>query len=187
MAAQSVTRRCEFVTERLVVGEWHLLAERTRADLAVAVTSILTEAATRPLPAAWRGPFTLDRSRDWIRERDDESVTLLVMDRASRDPVGLVILFEILVDDGPETDVRLGYVLAEAAWGRGLASELVEGFVSWVRAQSSIRSIGAGVERDNAASARVLTKNGFTPSPVAAEDELIFELWTGRAGRSVLN
>ena len=53
-------------------------------------------------------------------------------------------------------EVRLGYLLAENAWGKGFASELIEGFVDWCRGQEAITSLAGGVEADNAASRRVL-------------------------------
>ena len=62
---------------------------------------------------------------------------------------------------GAPIEVRLGYLLAEDAWGQGYASELVEGFVRWCRQHPPIASIAGGVARDNVASVRVLTKNGF--------------------------
>jgi RimJ/RimL family protein N-acetyltransferase len=78
--------------------------------------------------------------------------------------VGFIILFEIDhgVADGAE--VRLGYVLAESAWGRGLASELVHGFVEWCRKADVARIVG-GVDRDNVPSRRVMEKNGFLCTP----------------------
>jgi RimJ/RimL family protein N-acetyltransferase len=109
------------------------------------------------------GPYSEDRARAWIMERDREGTTLLVVETDSDQPVGLMILFESVVADGDLVDVRLGYLLAESAWGRGFASELVERFVIWCRRQRKLRSIAGGVERGNAASARVLTKNGFVP------------------------
>jgi len=58
-------------------------------------------------------------------------------------------------------EVRLGYLLSEHAWGKGIAGELVSGFVTWCRRQANIVSIVGGVEQNNVASQRVLEKNGF--------------------------
>lgn len=149
---------CEFTTPRLDVSEWHSPRHHQR-DLDATVASILTPAVTEPLPPSWHGRYPPDRARKWIDERDAEGPCLLVVERESREPVGLVILFESDVADGVE--VRLGYLLAEGAWGRGLASELVGGFVAWCREQSALGSIVAGVETTNPASAEVLLKNGF--------------------------
>ncbi|MDJ0976200.1 MAG: GNAT family N-acetyltransferase [Planctomycetota bacterium] len=146
---------CSFETSRLDVATW----QPQRADLIAAVMSILTEATTSSLPAPWQGAYDEQRASAWIASRDAEGPTLLVVDRAAQQPVGLLILFEEGTPDARH--VRLGYVLAEPAWGRGLATELVAGFVAWCRALPDIASITGGVEAGNAASARVLEKNGF--------------------------
>ena len=83
-----------------------------------------------------------------------------------------MILFEMEAEEGNgATDIRLGYLLSESTWGKGIASELVHGFVSWCRGQTSILSIAGGVALDNPASNRVLEKNGF--QLIQGEDEVI--------------
>jgi RimJ/RimL family protein N-acetyltransferase len=82
-------------------------------------------------------------------------------------PIGLIILFESAYGtDGSE--LRLGYMLAESAWGRGLASELVSGFVEWCQ-NNEVASVTGGVERNNIASRRVLEKCGFVCEPSTQE------------------
>ena len=162
-----------FQTERLLVNEWHSVAnqESSPLDLADVVRAILATPVTRTLPEVWQGPYTVERARDWIKERDLEGTTLLVVERSSRRPIGLVVLFE--EDEarlgGP--DIRLGYMLAESVWGRGFASELIRGFVGWCR-RAGVVSIMAGVQRGNVASRRVLEKNGFV---CVARDEDVGE------------
>ncbi len=86
-----------------------------------------------------------------------------------------MILFED-EDQHPGQTIRLGYLLSESAWGQGLASELVEGFVDWCKSVE-IASIIGGVERDNLLSQRVLEKNGFVSRPTTEErGDLLFEL-----------
>jgi RimJ/RimL family protein N-acetyltransferase len=142
---------------------------RYQDDLASIVAGILTEPVTRTLRVAWHGAFSEERARDWITERDREGAGLLVVEKATGSPVGLIILFEIPSDDGIE--VRLGYLLAEASWNLGFATELVEGLVRWCHAQPIIRSVAGGVAPDNPASRRVLEKNGFHPDEIAGEDD----------------
>jgi RimJ/RimL family protein N-acetyltransferase len=48
-----------------------------------------------------------------------------------------------------------------ATRGKGIASELVNGFVSWCHGQESISPTAGGVAHDNPAATRVLEKNGF--------------------------
>jgi RimJ/RimL family protein N-acetyltransferase len=123
----------------------------------------------------WQGAYTIERAAKWIEERDREGATLLVVDRSSRTPVGMMILFES-DDEHVGRTVRLGYLLIDSEWGKGLASELVRGFVEWCRT-TNIVSIVGGVERDNVPSQRVLEKNGFICDPVVGDAaELFFEL-----------
>ena len=157
-------RACTFQTERLLVREWHsLLSNDWRQEgLAEVVAAILTEPVTRSLPPSWHGDYSISRAREWIEERDEEGITLLVIDILTRQAVGLMILFEMQAEEGDgKSDVRLGYLLSEAAWGKGIASELLGGFVSWCRGEKSLSSIAGGVAHDNHASKRVLEKNGF--------------------------
>jgi len=164
-----ICKRCSFDTERMLVREWHAMPDYgPRAQgLAACVAAMLTPPVTRSLPEEWQGTYTLERASKWIEERDRDGTTLLVVERKSGLAIGLVILFE--TEDGQSgTRVRLGYLLSESAWGRGLASELVRGFVGWC-STADVSLIVAGVERDNPASQRVLEKSGFKVVPDASD------------------
>ncbi len=140
---------------------------------------MLTEPVTRSLPPSWQGHYTVERAREWVKERDEEGATLLIIEKATKQAIGLMILFETAAEDGSGTEVRLGYLLSESAWGKGLASELVRGFVGWCRDQASISSIAGGVAQDHPASRRVLEKNGFRfvqRDSEIAEGEDVFRL-----------
>ncbi len=151
---------CEFVTDRLRVGSWHSAEHHPDVGLGEVVAEMLTERATAALPEAWRGDFSVERASAWIEERDTESPTLLATERASGRPIGLVILHDAARDESA-IDVRIGYLIVEAAWGRGLATELVGGLVEWARTQPCVHTLTAGVDPAQQASARVLLKNGF--------------------------
>jgi ribosomal-protein-alanine N-acetyltransferase len=162
---------CAFTTERLSVAGWHDVVGGIEAedDLARVVASMLTPAVTHALPDAWHGQYTLARAESWIAERDLEGQTQLVAEKTGRF-VGLIIAHEIPPPNGMGMDVRLGYLLAEAAWGVGFGSELVAGFVNWCRTRAELRSITGGVATDNVGSARILEKNGFVREVEADSD-----------------
>ena len=156
-------RNCTFETERLLVKEWHslLACEWQPRELPPVVAAMLTDPVTRSLPSSWQGSYTLQRAGEWIQERDEEGPTLLAVDKLTGEAVGLMILFVDEPEAGGGTEVRLGYLVSEACWGKGLASEMVDGFVVWCHGQTSISSVAGGVPFDNPASRRVLEKNGF--------------------------
>ena len=160
-----------FTTERLRADEWHG-AGRTHAapDLPAIVAAMLTEPVTRWLPPHWQGPYTRARAEAWIAEQDAEGTVLLVENQEAGEPLGLVLLFEEPEAGG--VDVRLGYLLAESAWGQGYGGELLGGFVAWCKGRSDVRSIIGGVAPENAASIRLLERHGFVcePEPAPGED-----------------
>jgi len=156
-----VCEACTFETDRLLVKEWHSLS-RDDGELARTVANILTDRVTRSLPSSWQGGYTVERARTWVNERDGEGTTLLIVERSTGQAVGLMILLEADAHSVPDgIEVRIGYLLAEPAWGKGYASELIGEFVEWCRQHKAICSLAGGVERGNPASARVLEKNGF--------------------------
>ncbi len=158
-----------FTTKRLRALEWHAAERRGLIDdLPQVVASMLTEPVTHWLPGSWHGTFTRERAAEWIEQQDAEGRVLLVATRESAEPLGLVLLFEEPVDGG--VDVRLGYLLAEDAWGRGYGGELLEGLVAWCRARGDVRSIIGGVVAENTASIRLLQRHGFVVEPGATDD-----------------
>lgn len=147
-----------YSTNRLVVREWHSVSsdEWDQENLAIVVKNILTPQVTQSLPPAWQGSYTLERANNWIKERDEEGVTLVVFEKSTRSPIGFIILFE----SARGKDLRLGYLLTEPTWGKGFATELIEGFVEWCE-NNDVSTVTGGVESDNIASIRVLEKNKF--------------------------
>ena len=167
-------KSCSFNTDRLIVKEWRALSD-SDTDMVQSVITILTPRVTQSLPESWHGEYTVDRASRWIADRDQEGATLLVLDSASKTPIGLMILFES-EEEGVGRCVRIGYSLAESAWGRGYGSELLKGFVDWCRTVD-ISSVIAGVARENRPSQRVLEKNGFDVLPGGQnQQELTYEL-----------
>ena len=186
MLGQMTINSCLFETQRLIANEWHSplpdgwpLPDRWPVpDLAAVIAAMLTEDVTISLPEPWHGPYSTARARQWIEDRDNEGTTLLVVDKATQDPVGLIILSSTTADStAAGVEVRLGYLLAQSVWGQGLASELIAGLVNWCREQVDIASLAGGVARDNPASKRVLEKNGFHPveneTEVSSDEELM--------------
>jgi RimJ/RimL family protein N-acetyltransferase len=169
-----ICKSCSFVTDRLIINEWHLFSIDDKY-LASTIAAILTPKVTQTLPENWRGNYSEERAANWLDALDREAATLLVLDRSSNNPIGLIILFESS-EEHSRRSVRVGYMLAETAWGKGYATELLRGLVNWCR-DMGISSIIGGVGQENVASQRVMEKNGFVVLPnEQADGELLYEL-----------
>ena len=171
-----IGKNCTFESDRLLVTPWHLIESHQWLEISLesVVVDLLTESVTRLLPPPWQGDYTAERAREWIEERDSEGSTLLIVEKSSKEPIGLMILFA--AEDGADVEMRIGFLFAESTWGKGFASELLGGFIDWCRTQPVIKSIAGGVAPDNMASKRVMEKHGFrsveAESEAGDEDEL---------------
>lgn len=151
----------EFTTKRLIVKEWHSFEpkELNQSDLVNIVEKMLVPDVTYTFPPMWRGSYDKNRVKNWIAERDQEVKTLLAVEEKSKKSVGLLHFFRGH-NRSKGTYLRLGYLLSKVMWGKGFATELVEGFIHWCK-ENNISTVLAGVDPDNIASIRVLEKNNF--------------------------
>jgi RimJ/RimL family protein N-acetyltransferase len=83
---------------------------------------------------------------------------LAMRDAASDAFAGDIGLFEV----SPAGQAMIGYAVAPAWRGRGLATRAVRLLSAWALQATGIARLGAGADPSNTASQRVLTKAGFT-------------------------
>jgi ribosomal-protein-alanine N-acetyltransferase len=152
---------CHFETNRLCVAPWApMLTEKNWTRLKAMLETLLTPAVLAHLPPPMQLGSETSALDLWIKERDQESNVLYIEDRNTDTFIGLLIL-AIFPDETNRLTIRLGYFLVEETWGKGLATELVRGFVNWCHAQQCDIQLLGGVETGNPASALVLKKAGF--------------------------
>ncbi len=168
----AIVSSCRFDTDRLRVENWNaaLRDGGTRSALMAELSALLTPAVTQYLPEPMRlyeGPNEIE---SWVSARNDESDVFCVRNANTQEFLGLLILGASRDATGALT-VRLGFLLAETAWGKGIATELVKGLVGWYERQASPLQLLGGVEVENAASAAVLIKAGFTRAADMSSDE----------------
>ena len=161
----------QFTTARLSVHNWRSTIDdnQARKTLEASLSAILSDSVLEHLPE----PLQLHRQdggvSSWIDERAEESEVLLVNWKHDRELIGLMILASS-VGTAERPTIHVGYLLAETAWGQGIASELLNGFVLAARSVGPTQLLG-GVGKDNPASARVLQKAGFEFAPdISTED-----------------
>ena len=143
-------------TARLSIAPW---PSYTPPEDLAALAAILTPTVLAPLP-----PHLQD-ARDigaWIAARQAASAVWSL--RTNRDATLLGMVQVARDEDAPQTTYRLGYLLGEAAWGQGYASEAVAGLLDAL-SQRGPACVLAGAVASNRASIRVLEKCGFTGGP----------------------
>ena len=101
-----------------------------------------------------------------VASQDPRRANTFVIEHEDHGPVGVIGLFED-ADHMPE----IGYWIGRDFWGRGYATEALQGALSWDSKSWKRRGMVAGHFADNPASGRVLEKAGF--------------LYTGEVRRSI--
>ncbi|KIC31919.1 GNAT family N-acetyltransferase [Leisingera sp. ANG-S5] len=151
-------------TRRLRAGAWQDL---TAAEL----EGLFAPKVVQWLPAGFQAQGGDQSRRDFLAAVSQQA-EVVALRTVSGEGVGLIILS--LTEDS--SSIRnLGYLFAEAVWGQGLASELIAGLQAHFRGSGV--TLSGGVMQENAASARVLQKAGFTPAP--AGEETVYSWYSG--------
>ena len=104
-------------------------------------------------------PFSVDDAEDFVvgvAGQDPARARTFLIEHEDHGPVGVIGMFE---DKDPAPEV--GYWIGRPFWGRGYATEALEGAVAWASRAWKRRALVAGHFADNPASGRVLEKAGF--------------------------
>lgn len=155
-----------FLTERLEVEHWRILLDCSagRQVLIWELSAILTPKVLEGFPE----PLHLIKDADavslWIEDRAAECEVLTIRSQRDKGLVGLLITAPFPEADKTVT-IHLGYLIGEAHWGKGFASELVKGFIDLHRRLGTRGQLRGGVVPTNVASIRVMEKAGFERMP----------------------
>lgn len=160
------SEKFQFSTSRLSIESWkdYLSDTKQMEILAERVVMMLSEKVTKNLPQEWAQIKSITNAKNWIQERDNESYVYIVKNLETHQIMGLLFLNETSKDITGRSHLQLGFLLSEEYWGKGLASEMIEGLVNWCITSGEVAKITGGVMADNVASSRVLEKCGFTIS-----------------------
>jgi len=174
MTDKTIEKRCRFTTQRLSVSSWTNQVKEvdSKKIFAEKVISILTPNVTKALPDGWQNISTIDGAQEWIKERNMESHFVTIQLLSTKEIVGFIFLYET-ESHHKFYELRFGYLLVEKVWGKGLATELIEGLLKWCKTEGDIKSISGGVETDNIGSIRVLEKTGFSASTLDNSTEQV--------------
>jgi len=104
-------------------------------------------------------PFTTGHAEDFVlavASQNPSRANTFVIEHEDHGPVGVLGMFED-ADPVPEA----GYWIGRDYWGRGYATEALQGALVWASRNWKRRALLAGHFADNPASGRVLEKAGF--------------------------
>ncbi len=151
-----------FATERLSLMRWQNLANESNfKDTGItAALTILSPEVTKALPDGWQSINTVEKAKKWIAEREADSHFYAIINKDSETIIGFLFLYR----EGDSQALRLGYLIGETYWGKGIGTELIKGLVAWCKTKQVVKSLSGGVEEDNIGSIKVLEKCGFKRS-----------------------
>lgn len=104
-------------------------------------------------------PYRLDDAEAFMAQvaaQDPRRAATYLIEHEDEGPIGVIGLFE---DEDPAPEV--GYWIGRPFWGRGFATEALDGALGWASRAWKRRALVAGHFADNPASGRVLEKAGF--------------------------
>lgn len=158
-----------FNTPRLNVIEINSnTAKLEQTTLVNALPSILTPAVVANLPGYFQGIDSIAAAEKWLANMLNEC-RLLMLQSQQQEVVGLLFIYT------ENQDAHIGYLLAEQYWGRGLAFELLQGFINLASTQSQWHKLIAGVDESNTPSIKLLKKLAFEEQASKENGMLFFE------------
>ncbi|GLX79902.1 ferrichrome ABC transporter substrate-binding protein [Thalassotalea insulae] len=160
-----------FSTSRLSVFE--LLSDTPQDDLSnllALVPELLTPKVVENLPPYFHGINSAADAKEWLERMMSESRLFVVKQKDADAIIGFVFAY---VEN--DSAAHIGYLLGEAYWRQGLASELLKAFVVQVAQTESWDKLIAGVERSNQASSALLEKLGFVEQSMSEEQVKFYQ------------
>ena len=151
-----------------------LLLRPFRDDDADAIYALQSDAVVLRY---WDSPPWTDRARAdrflaTCRQMSDEGTGVRVAMEQESD--GAFVGWCTLTGWNPDfRSATLGYCLAEAAWGRGYATEAADALLGWAFDTLDLNRVQAEVDTRNPPSARVLEKLGFLHEGTLREDCIV--------------
>ena len=145
-------------SDRLILREWNL------ADAPALEEIIRDPEVYRFLPTFLYEQSCEDTAEMIARAREkcfDTHESILLGICLRNDATHLIGIAEIYNYEPEKEKASIGYRLNRQFWGKGIASETTALLVKYLTERTDVRKITAHVMAQNAASGRVLEKNGF--------------------------
>jgi len=159
-----------FQTSRLIVDEVKSeLPSSALTPILEVIPQILTPQVVQNLPPYFHNIDSIDKAEIWLKQMLSESRLLLVKSDNQQ------LIGFLFASSESDNEAHIGYLLTEQCWGKGLASELLQGFIAEATKAKTWTKLIGGVDRSNLASIHLLTKLSFTQQQPKHNDVLFFE------------
>jgi len=159
-----------FETPRLKVSEIQQdIPISERSALIERITEILTPLVVENLPPYFHGIDSPELADAWLDRMLSESRLFQV----GTTEITIIGFLFVSVEDNH--DAHIGYLLSEEFWGKGIASELLRGFISAAPITEPWTKLVGGVVKSNIASANLLRKLGFVAQSNDGSDVVFYE------------
>ena len=157
-----------YQTSRLSVVE--VFSGAPENEVLVSITELLTPTVVESLPPYFRNINSISDAQGWFNKMVSESRLFMVRHKGTNTTIGMVFLW--IGNDG---DAHIGYLLGALYWGKGYATELLKGLIEFIRHESKIKRLIAGVATNNVVSSRLLHKLGFVKSASENNETIFYE------------
>ena len=166
----------QFNTPRLATIEANSELEALDLDaIYSSIIKILTPEVVPQLPPYFSDITSRESAQTWFERMLDESLLFLVYQTELQQLIGFSFIYLEQTDEGKK-NAHLGYLLAQAFWGKGFASELVSHLIAHIQTRDLADTLIAGVDESNLASIALLKKLGFNQGESNIPANLFFQL-----------
>ena len=146
-----------------------------KEELYQSIIKILTPEVVSQLPPYFSDINSRESAQAWFERMLDESLLFLVYQTELQQLIGFSFIYLEQTDEG-QKNAHLGYLLAQASWGKGFASELVSHLIAHIKTRNLADTLIAGVDESNLASIALLKKLGFSQGESDVPENLFFQL-----------
>lgn len=146
-----------------------------KEELYQSIIKILTPEVVSQLPPYFSDINSRESAQAWLERMLDESLLFLVYQTELQQLIGFSFIYLEQTDEG-QKNAHLGYLLAQASWGKGFASELVSHLIEHIKTRNLADTLIAGVDKSNLASIALLRKLGFSQGESDIPANLFFQL-----------
>ncbi|NVK25765.1 MAG: GNAT family N-acetyltransferase [Gammaproteobacteria bacterium] len=168
------------IRHKAVIGVYPCEALYTseRQALIAQTLAVMTPAVTESLPPHYQGVDTKEKAEHWLLQRFQDCQLLALVEQSNQQLLGFLFVHHAIETDEnsglKQATQHLGYLLSVPYWGCGIATELLQSYVTYCQSLGFSGVLYAGVETANLGSIRVLQKSGFEPDDKLSTQENLF-------------